>query len=231
MGKVFACSDLHGRLDLFNEICKNLQPDDTVYFLGDAADRGPDGWEVIKAIFQDKRWIYMKGNHEDLLVNAAKEYFKYNFYGYNFSLLCCNGGEQTFYGLSHEEDKIKWVKMIENLPTSKFFVNEKGQYIFLSHAGYTPNMGTLDSELLIWDREHIKDKWQHDNIKDDFYIIHGHTPIQYMTEDYDLINEKNTTAFWYFNGHKVNIDNGACWTNKVILLDLNTLEETIISCD
>ena len=31
----YACSDLHGRLDLLKQIQDFLQPDDTVYFLGD----------------------------------------------------------------------------------------------------------------------------------------------------------------------------------------------------
>ena len=35
----YACSDLHGRLDLLKQIQDFLQPDDTVYFLGDAGDR------------------------------------------------------------------------------------------------------------------------------------------------------------------------------------------------
>lgn len=38
----YACSDLHGRLDLLEQIQSFLKSDDRVYFLGDAGDRGPD---------------------------------------------------------------------------------------------------------------------------------------------------------------------------------------------
>ena len=69
----YACSDLHGRLDLLKQIQDFLQPDDTVYFLGDAGDRGPNPWETIKAVAQDKRFIYLKGNHEDMLVKAMED--------------------------------------------------------------------------------------------------------------------------------------------------------------
>ena len=36
--KTYAITDLHGRLDLWKEVKKILQPNDKVYFLGDAMD-------------------------------------------------------------------------------------------------------------------------------------------------------------------------------------------------
>ena len=39
MGRVFACSDLHGMMSLYKQIKDFLKPDDIVYFLGDASDR------------------------------------------------------------------------------------------------------------------------------------------------------------------------------------------------
>lgn len=38
---VYALSDLHGYLDLYKQIKEFLKPEDKVYFLGDAGDRGP----------------------------------------------------------------------------------------------------------------------------------------------------------------------------------------------
>ena len=70
---IYACSDLHGRLDLLKQIQDFLQLDDTIYFLGDAGDRGPNPWETIKAVAQDKRFIYLKGNHEDMLVKTMED--------------------------------------------------------------------------------------------------------------------------------------------------------------
>ena len=69
----FAVSDLHGHLKLYNKIKKFLKPEDTVYCLGDCGDRGPDAWETIKAVAKDEQFIYLKGNHEDMLVKAALE--------------------------------------------------------------------------------------------------------------------------------------------------------------
>ena len=92
---IYACSDLHGRLDLLKQIQDFLQPDDTVYFLGDAGDRGPNPWETIKAVAQDKRFIYLKGNHEDMLVKAMEDEVRREgcgVLGKNFALLSQNGG-------------------------------------------------------------------------------------------------------------------------------------------
>lgn len=36
-------------------------------------------------------------------------------------------------------------------------------------------------------------------------------------------------AFWYCNNHKVNIDCGAFFTGKTVLLDLDTFDEHIFS--
>lgn len=83
----YACSDLHGQKDLLIQIQKFLQPDDVVFFLGDAADRGPYGWEMIKMIAQDKRFISIKGNHEDMLIKAARSYYRDEYTGEDYSLL------------------------------------------------------------------------------------------------------------------------------------------------
>ena len=63
---VYALSDLHGNLNIWKKIKEFLKPEDKVYFLGDAADRGDYGWEIIKEIIKDNRFIYIKGNHQNM---------------------------------------------------------------------------------------------------------------------------------------------------------------------
>ena len=53
MGKNFCCTDLHGMWRLWEEIKFYCSPDDTIYFLGDAADRGVDGIRIIKDLLLD----------------------------------------------------------------------------------------------------------------------------------------------------------------------------------
>lgn len=75
----YAMGDLHGHLEVLKKIQAFLKPGDTVYFLGDACDRGPQSYECIKAIAEDSRFVYIKGNHEDMLVKAIKDYLDDDF--------------------------------------------------------------------------------------------------------------------------------------------------------
>ena len=58
---VYACSDLHGMYDLYQQIKDFIKPEDIVYCLGDCGDRGPDGWQIITEIINNPQWIYLYG--------------------------------------------------------------------------------------------------------------------------------------------------------------------------
>lgn len=104
---VYAVSDLHGMYELYQKISDFLKPEDKVYCLGDCGDRGPRSWETIKAVASDPRFIYIKGNHEDMLVKAMKDYIKYETYGGgHFDLLCWNGGASTLLNLDTFDEHI-----------------------------------------------------------------------------------------------------------------------------
>ena len=230
MGRVFACSDLHGCIGLFGQILEFLQPDDTVYFLGDAGDRGMHGWEMIKMIMIDERFIYLKGNHEDMLVAAAKDYFKYRAYTHNYNLLRSNGGKATFYDMIHDECAQEWIKRIDKLPTHTTYVNAAGQIVYLSHAGFTPwrdENGKViipDTHELIWNRNHYFDDPLNDN---NAVIVHGHTPIAYMIDEIrhdPTARIRELGPLWYSNNQKVCIDNGAFRSGVAYLLNLDTFE-------
>ena len=68
---VYACTDFHGYYGLLIEIMAYLKPGDEVYFLGDANDRGPHGWRLMKDIYNQPQFHYLKGNHEDMFVDVA----------------------------------------------------------------------------------------------------------------------------------------------------------------
>ena len=59
MSRTFAVSDLHGRYDLWEQIKEFLQEDDTLYVVGDCADRGKDGWKILQEVYADPRCIYL----------------------------------------------------------------------------------------------------------------------------------------------------------------------------
>lgn len=189
---VLAWADLHGRLDLFEKGLEVIQPEDTVYFLGDAADRGVDGWTIIKRILNDSRFIYLKGNHEDLLIkaigNMTTNSFNDDIYRWdrNMDLWFYNGGKPTYDAIMEDNtltaaQKIYIIHQLKELPFAAGYINKKGQQVQLSHSGYDDfNLG--NEEQFIWDRNHLMfyDTW---NGKDNEIIVHGHTPIELMIEE------------------------------------------------
>ena len=234
---VYALSDLHGCLDIYKSVKALLNPEDRVYFLGDAGDRGPQSWETIKAIARDPQFIYIKGNHEDMLVAAAEDYFKNDEYiGSNYRCLASNGGGPTFDGLMNDEMPREWVKHLKGLPTFEIYENTTGEAVALSHAGFTPWLSSDGVDIvipgdqdLIWNRDHFLDTPKIDEIDPEVIIVHGHTPIPFLLDDLNIPEDGyNEGAFWYDNHRKVCIDCGAVWTGEAVLLNLDTWEETII---
>ena len=70
----YATCDWHGYLGIYSEIKAFLQPDDIVYFLGDANDRGDHGYALMKLIYNDPQFKYLKGNHEQMFIDVARSW-------------------------------------------------------------------------------------------------------------------------------------------------------------
>lgn len=210
---------------LYEQICNFLNPDDKVIFLGDAADRGTQGWKLIKAIKENPQWTSLMGNHESMLLEAMDEELN-DFYGDAAYLLYSNGGYQTLEDWRMEGADRKWVTYLARLPLIEQYTNKDGKSIFLTHAGFTPgadgiHFEPLDRTRLYWDRDHITDEWA----CDDAIIIHGHTPLASLARRLKV--EPKNGAMWYCDGHKCCIDNGSFATGKTCLLDLDTFEEYV----
>lgn len=258
---VYAWADLHGRFDILMEGLQYINPEDKVYFLGDAADRGPAGWECIKYILNDERFIYLKGNHEDLLIRAigriTPKTFDEDSFHWNsdIELWYWNGGGVTHNAILADdtisiEEKIDIIQKLRELPFCAIYHNIKGQDVILSHSGYDIEDG--DEEKYIWDRTHLMfyDSWNGNNNE---IIVHGHTPIELMIKEQQHNTEwltekhmregvagdhliepqpwKGKGAYWYAKNHKCNIDTGAVWNNTSVLLNLDTWEGIIIDVD
>ena len=233
MGRVLACSDLHGTLSLWRRIQEILKDDDKLYVLGDCADRGYDGWQIIKEAIKDPRVLYIKGNHDDMLVKAAHHYFHTGSYGRDYSLLRSNGGKRTFEDMKHDPDNKEWIQFLNDLPTYEVYHNAMGKTVVCSHAGFTPwknedgNLLIPGDEDLIWDRRHYMDDWVEGEIHENVVVVHGHTPIPYIMDDLRLAYPGDLIEagpLWYFKNHKVCLDCAAFATGAAFLLDLDTFE-------
>ncbi|MDV3428504.1 MAG: metallophosphoesterase [Bacillota bacterium] len=248
---IYAFSDAHGCWEPFQQLLEFIKPEDRVICLGDCGDRGEDGWKIIETVLNDKRFIYLKGNHEDMLIKTIQAYRRFmisyqgvvnedeiNFYlsmDSDYELLYINGGCKTFKDWREAKERMVKYHLLNNLAYRAEYINKKGQKVILTHAGYTPKLNyTPDNDDLLWNRSHFMQTW--DNNFPDVVIVHGHTPLMYMDEylwEDCRDNDPNDVpgAYWYCNGHKVNIDRCTIITGELVLLNLDTWEEHIFKDD
>lgn len=76
MHDIFYFTDVHGQLDLFQTMrdwCLKQDPECMIIYGGDACDRGDFGFDIMELILDDPQIVYVRGNHEDLFLNAAIE--------------------------------------------------------------------------------------------------------------------------------------------------------------
>lgn len=237
----YAVSDLHGQLDLYNQIKEYINDDDVVYALGDFGDRGPHPWTTLKAVLDDRQFIYLMGNHDYMLLEAIREYIRVenkegyvNLYEYTFAFNTkigrsyFNGGARTIKEWSELPNRMEYYHKLLYLPLELRLAALDGKHmIYLSHAGYTPSHAETTAtnvDDFVWDRLHYLDKW--DN-PDGNLLIHGHTPLQHLTKDFDRYNRPYTLTEGYCiydNYSKICIDRGAHYTNTTVLLNIDTLD-------
>lgn len=226
----WVCSDMHGYYSFYEGIKRHINPEDTVICLGDCGDRGPQSWRLIKAVLSDPQFIYLKGNHEDMLAKALRSYLTDDrdfVYDYDVRLCWSNGGRPTFYDASNENDPWGVVKVLEKLPIEYHYINPDGKRFCLCHAGFTP--GTIwkneafRTKDFIWGRDHSFDNWFETDEFD--IVVHGHTPIPFDFVDED---EFDGSPYTYCDGHKINIDAGSYYSGKGILFNLDTYESICI---
>lgn len=229
---VYACADLHGRGDLWDKIKNFLKPEDTLYFLGDAADRGPDGWKIIKEMLADPRVVYIKGNHEDLLVKAIYSLHELdgNTFTRAFQNWELNGGRITYNNILKDKETniIDIIEQLDKLPLAKEYYSKNYKF-FLSHAGCTD---PKDASDLLWDRSHFYDIAFITPLPG-LIIVHGHTPANYLKREleyYEQVNgikqyqTEHNGALWYAFGTKIDLDCASAKSGYTVLLNLDTLD-------
>ena len=102
--QVIVVGDVHGQYDAFMRMLKQIDfsDNDTLYVLGDAIDRGPDGIKILKTIMKMENAKMFLGNHELLMMEALRNVEECEKEGrqdteeLDLWLDECNGGRQTF---------------------------------------------------------------------------------------------------------------------------------------
>lgn len=188
--RVYAVGDIHGRLDLFDQLLQRIEEDDarrspaetTLILLGDLVDRGPESRGVVDRamqLVQNGKVRVLAGNHEEMLLTsmASDEALRH---------FLRHGGKETLfsYGLPPEEysrstlpelrERMNTLVPAEHVDFFRAMEDRIaiGDYLFV-HAGVRPEVPVEQQTTsdLRWIRREFLDHAQwHGHM-----IVHGHT--------------------------------------------------------
>ncbi len=170
--RIFAIGDIHGCLDKLQRLMGKLQVagHDTIIFLGDYIDRGPDSKGVIDFLLMLKeelpaRFIFLRGNHEVMFLDylAGINQQAYLYYGGTDTVDSYSGDTGTF---SVPEAHRQFFNALESS-------YETPDYVFV-HAGLRP--GVPISEQVDEDRLWIRSGFVNSDYDWGKRVIFGHTP-------------------------------------------------------
>jgi serine/threonine protein phosphatase 1 len=206
--RTFVIGDIHGCADEADRLLDALAPsgEDTVVFLGDYIDRGPESKAVIDRLLRLRRegphCVFLKGNHEDMFLAFLGRGGRYG------EAFLFNGGEATLrsYGLSARVGQ--GTAMLLPPDHVEFLLSLEMHYqdgeFFCVHAGLDPkrSLGEQDDEDVLW----IRNEFIFCSHPFPFTILFGHTPQRQVMLDLP---------------YKVGLDTGLVYWNDLSCLELH----------
>lgn len=188
----YVISDLHGCYGKYRALLKkiNFSESDSLYFLGDALDRGPDGFKILLDMASRPNVYAVMGNHEAMAIDALHVLMRIR-RGSTLKLTrkeaeavelwLQNGGEPSFrdyISLSDENRQRVWDYM-KSLPLYRE-IEVEGRRFLLLHGGlrgYSPDRRLEDytQDDIVWHRPRASSAYYPDRC-----VIVGHTPVQLM---------------------------------------------------
>lgn len=169
--RMIAIGDVHGCSTALRKLIKTIQPrkSDTIIFLGDVIDYGPDSRDVIEQILdirESSNLILIAGNHEEMLLGvldgttALENWLRH-------------GGNQTLesYRINHPNQLPE--EHVQLLRSAKSY-HETDTHLFV-HANYYPNLPLAETPAttLFWEFCDPAKCTPHYSGK---MVIVGHTP-------------------------------------------------------
>ena len=129
---IYIISDIHGLYDRYKRLLDiiQLQDEDTLYVLGDAIDRGPDGIKILQDMMNRSNVVMFLGNHEHMMLMHLAGLDKRSW------VLPNNGGQvtlKTFTKLNTAEQDGILDYLQNSYIVKNIMVNEK--LYSLSHIG------------------------------------------------------------------------------------------------
>ena len=226
--RIYAIGDIHGRLDLLNELLARIGSDIALrptvrplyVFLGDYIDRGSASRETIDRLIEHGKThesVFLKGNHELIAIKCLSDRGL-------FDQWLRLGGLETLVSYGVPAETLANGKQIAELQSAfhgalpqahfRFFRDLKNSFecgdFFFAHAGVKPNVElSRQKEIdLLWIRGEFLTS------TDDFgkIVVHGHTP----THEIEVAP------------NRINIDTGAFATGRLSCLVLEGEELSVI---
>jgi len=225
--KIFVIGDIHGGLKALVQVLEraNISKNDTLIFLGDFVDgwsESPAVLDFLIALEKTHNCIFIKGNHDDLLL----QWLTGNKIDFNEQLWFQHGGKATAMAYekilpSEKEAHITFLQSLHN-----YHIDAQNR-LFV-HAGFT-NLKGVEQEyfkpLFYWDRTlwemvlaldskldsgslHYPKRLQ---LYSEIFI--GHTPVTQIGNDVPI----SFANVW-------NVDTGAAFKGKLSIMDVATKE-------
>ena len=218
--RAYAIGDIHGRLDLLEEMLGLIEQDQAgvapretfVVFLGDLIDRGPDSAGVIERLrtysLPGARMVFLGGNHEEVLLGvlSAQPGLLQNWLKFGGAECAASYGvdpaslkratDQRGAELLKAALPLKHVEFIAGMGDTFRF----GDYLFV-HAGIRPGVALAEQSRR--DLRWIREPFLSDNSSDHaMTVVHGHTIS-------DEIEER---------ANRIGIDTGAVYSGRLTTL-------------
>lgn len=230
---VYAIGDIHGRLDLLEELLAHVAADAgrhpadrdrELVFLGDYIDRGPESPRVIDALlgldWPDFRLVFLMGNHEDAMLeflDGRSDGVPWLTYGGLETLVSYGVAIRRLPANDESAAELRsalWAAVPENhvdFLRRCVMSHIADDYVFV-HAGVRPGRALehQDPRDLLWIRE---DFLRASNPLPGHVVVHGHT---ICDAPQDL-------------GHRIDIDTGAFVSGRLTCLVLRGTARRFLS--
>ncbi len=193
--RIYAIGDVHGRMDLFTMVISCIRRDQAsrppratkIILLGDIIDRGGDGASMVQGCMKltaaSDRFVVLKGNHEEMMVQALRGDLKAYRAWLEF------GGRETLLGwgvdpasLTADATKLdlrnaakvvgpEALAWLDQLP----LYYQHDSFVFV-HAGIRPAipLRQQDPSDMLW----ITDDFLESELDHGLTVVHGHTIIE-----------------------------------------------------
>ncbi len=241
----YAVADIHGQLNTFLAGLKaiDFSPADSLYVIGDAIDRGPDGIKLLEMIKAESNMDLIIGNHELMMLNSVDPKGDKKCDGEDAELwLYYNGGDATYnqYKKLLKAKRTSILRWLNNRYVMKT-LEIAGKKFCLTHSYYKQGLedkkfNTMchqDIWSIVWTsiyRDDFKTKGINIYGDYDYTFITGHVPVQRVRkwfeveEDYDRLESHK-------KGNLIDIDGGCSMgyqddlNNGLIFLRLDDMKE------